>query len=439
MAMGGKKKPRTRFICWNCGQAVPLKFSGRACPNCGAPLTAMAYDAYAQRLAKQRVELEREAHKLQAKLEVATKKNARWGILKKLPFLPSRRAIEELTPQIEQYWTEVSNLARKSRLAPDRYYASEWFRQSRCFLRDDTPDPQVKANNPFKTPHYDQDGVFHMLPARDNSWQRGEYGEYVVVSLLADAIEAGKLGHARLLWHLYVPVRQRSRPHESLGIERTDEIDIVLLTTRGLYSVEVKSLHSHIEVRLDNYKDAYCVTATPIGREGRPLADRSMVDVGIAQNAAHVSSLRAELADRVAPQRVFNVTTYTSHCGFEMHAPQGFGDAYVATTSECSENVLRVIQGIEQGMDAYWTDAQVDELADQLSVSYADPDGSKRANHAKVIRASREPPTPSPKPYKKRAYKPQTTKSKARSKYQSRKSKFIDEDVRDYLNGDYED
>lgn len=64
MAMGGKKKPRTRFICWNCGQAVPLKFSGQACPNCGAPLTASAYDAWAQRLAKQRVELEREANKL---------------------------------------------------------------------------------------------------------------------------------------------------------------------------------------------------------------------------------------------------------------------------------------------------------------------------------------------------------------------------------------
>lgn len=64
MAMGGKKKPRTRFICWNCGQAEPLKFSGQACPNCGAPLTASAYDAWAQRLAKQRVEFEREANKL---------------------------------------------------------------------------------------------------------------------------------------------------------------------------------------------------------------------------------------------------------------------------------------------------------------------------------------------------------------------------------------
>jgi hypothetical protein len=35
-------------------------------------------------------------------------------------------------------------------------------------------------------------------------------------------------------------------------VESTDEIDIALLTTHGLYSIEVKSLYSSIEVRLDN-------------------------------------------------------------------------------------------------------------------------------------------------------------------------------------------
>lgn len=140
MAMGGKKKPRTRFICWNCGQAVPLKFSGQACPNCGAPLTPAAYDTRAQELAKQRVLVERELNRLQAQLDSATKKNTRWGIFKNFRFLPLRRAMDELLLQIQPLKQQIEDLSRKGRFASERYYASEWFRQSRRFLREDIPD-----------------------------------------------------------------------------------------------------------------------------------------------------------------------------------------------------------------------------------------------------------------------------------------------------------
>ena len=39
--------------------------------------------------------------------------------------------------------------------ASDRYYASEWFRQSRLYLRDDTLGPQENEKNPFQTSCYD--------------------------------------------------------------------------------------------------------------------------------------------------------------------------------------------------------------------------------------------------------------------------------------------
>lgn len=280
MAMGGKKKPRTRFICWNCGQAVPLKFSGQACPNCGAPLTPAAYDARAQELAKQRAQVERELNRLQAQLDSATKKNTRWGIFKNFRFLPSRRAMDELLLQIQPLKQQIEDFSRKGRFASERYYASEWFRQSRRFLREDILDAREKSNNPFKMPYYDQSGVFHMAPDRGNAWKRGEYGEYVVFSLLSDAIDAGLLGHAPLLWHLYVPVRQRLVMRRVGTVESTDEIDIALLTTHGLYSIEVKSLYSSIEVRLDNCKDAYCVTATPVGQDGQILTNGITIDMG---------------------------------------------------------------------------------------------------------------------------------------------------------------
>lgn len=83
-----------------------------------------------------------------------------------------------------------------------------------------------------------------------------------------------------------------------------------------------------------------------------------------------------------------------------------------------------------------WTNAEVDVLAERLAISYTDSDGSKQANHAKALSTARPSVADSSKSHKKRAHKPKT---KAQPKYQSRKSQFIDEDVRDYLNGDYED
>ena len=219
-------------------------------------------------------------------------------------------------------------------------------------------------------------------------------------------------------------------------VESTDEIDIALLTTHGLYSIEVKSLYSSIEVRLDNCKDAYCVTATSVGQDGQLLTNGITIDMGVAQNTAHVRALRTELDGLVSPQRIFNVTTYANQCGFEMHAPQGFRYAYVTTTSDCPENIVEVICRIEQKVAACWTNAEVDVLAERLAISYTDSDGSKQANHAKALSTARPSVADSSKSHKKRAHKPKT---KAQPKYQSRKSQFIDEDVRDYLNGDYED
>lgn len=435
----GSKKPRTRITCWNCLQKVPIKFSGKACPNCGAPLTPKAYDARARELANQRRALESELSKLQKQLNEAIKQNNRWGMLKNLPLLPSRRAIDELTPKTQQLREKIAELSRKRGCPFDRYYASEWFRQSRCFLRINTPDPRVNASNPFGKPYYDQDGIFHMRVHRDNAWKRGVYGEYVVFSLLEEAIDAGELGPARLLWHLYIPTRQRRRSRGTAGIERTDEIDIALLTTHGLYSIEVKSLYCLIEVRPDSYQDGYSVITTRV-EDGQLLPDKRAVDKGVTQNAEHVRALREELTGVVPPQRIFNVTVYANNCGFEMSAPQGAGDAYVATTSEGTENIVDVIRLIEGREEACWTDERVDELADQMSIAYTDPDGSKREEHAKSIVTAHAPlPAPPKRHGKKGERRPERSKAKLRPKYQSRKSRFIEEELDDYLNGDYDD
>jgi hypothetical protein len=436
----GSKKPRTRITCWNCLQKVPIKYSGEACPNCGAPLTPKAYDARARELATQRRAFESELSKLQRQLNMAIRKNNRWGMLKNLPLLPSRRAIDELTPNTQQLREKIAELSHKRGFPFDRYYASEWFRQSRCFLRVNTSDPKVNASNPFGKPYYDQDGIFHMRVHRDNTWKRGVYGEYVVFSLLEEAIDAGELGPARLLWHLYIPTKQRLRSRGKAGIECTDEIDIALLTTHGLYSIEVKSLYCLIEVRPDSYQDGYSVITTRVGENGQPLTDKRAVDKGVAQNAGHVRALEEELAGFVPEGHVFNVTAYANSCGFEMSVSQGIGGAYVATTSEGPQNIVDVIRLIEGREETCWTKEQVDELADRMSIAYTDPDGSKREEHVKSIVTTHAPlPAPRRRHNKKNDRKPEKTKTRLRPKYQNRKSRFVEEELDDYLNGDYDD
>lgn len=432
------RMPRTRIVCWNCLQDVPIRFGGMKCPNCGALLTPKAYDARAAELAGERHAIEHDLGRLMSLLDMANRKNERWGRLKTFPLLPSYRAIKKLEPQTELLKEQVAELASKARLGPDRYYASEWFRQSRCFLRADTPDPKVNETNPFKTAYYDQNGIFHMLPDSRNAWKRGKFGEYVVFESLAAAMEGGVFGHARLLWHLYIPVQQHGRMRDTAYPERTDEIDIVLITTHGLYSIEVKSLHSVISVQTDSYRDAYSVILSPCGADVPQDVTRT-ADRGIEQNAAHVRALKKELAGSVPPQRIFNVTAYTNHCGFEMHAPQGLGGAFVATTSGCEQNIVDVIRLVESAEEACWTDAEVDGLADELALAYTDPDGSKRADHAKAMRTAAIPFAMKPKHHRKAEGQARRTKKKPQQKYQKRRDRFIEDDIKEFRRGGFDD
>ena len=108
---------------------------------------------------------------------------------------------------------------------------------------------------------------------------------------------AGKLGYARLLWHLYVPKSQRSRASGAADIERTEEIDIALLAAHGLFSIEVKSLHGIVEVQLDSRRDVYLVT-NAIVENGQHMFGGTTIDAGAGQNAA---TKRAAAWQRLSP------------------------------------------------------------------------------------------------------------------------------------------
>lgn len=82
----------------------------------------------------------------------------------------------------------------------------------------------------------------------------------------------------------------------------------------------------------------------------------------------------------------------------------------------------------------------MEELFEQLSVSYADPDWSMRGAHAKEIVASHAPlPAPRKRYSKKGERKPEKTKTKLRPNYRSRSSRFVEEELGDCPNGEYGD
>lgn len=87
----GNKAPITRAVCWKCGTQVPLRYGGDICPACGARLRSIDYDDAARKTATLRIDREKRLNALDVDRLEAEADNARWGVLRKLPFLPSRR------------------------------------------------------------------------------------------------------------------------------------------------------------------------------------------------------------------------------------------------------------------------------------------------------------------------------------------------------------
>lgn len=194
------KAPVSRAACWGCGAQVPLRYGGGVCPSCGARLRTIDYDAAAVDIVSARVEKERRLNALvQAHLE-AEEKNARWGVLRGLPILPSRRRLKAIEGERVAVLAEVQGLANHAReLASARYYMGEWYRTTGMHLRCDAPGRDGFDRNPLEAAYYDNEGVFHVKTRLKTKVLRGVFGEYVVFERLAAALERGDLPFGRVL------------------------------------------------------------------------------------------------------------------------------------------------------------------------------------------------------------------------------------------------
>lgn len=392
--MGGKT-PITRAICWSCGAQVPLRHGGGACPACGARLRSIDYDGAARAAVAMRIDKEKRLNALvQDRLE-AQGRNARWGVLGRLPFLPSRRRLAAIEEERVSVLAEIRALADRSReLAAARYYMGPWYRSTGMCLRCDAPGSDGFKRNPLEAAYYDSEGAFHIKAKRNTREQRGVFGEYLVFERLSTALEQGDGISGHLLRGLYVPDFS-SCERDPFGASYTEEIDLLLATARALYVIEVKNLRGSISVRSQKFRDRYEVEVTPPRPPaGGPGADRH-ADRGPSQNHRHVCALRHGLEGRVAGEAIVNLVVYVDNGGgFAMDAPQGLGGGHIATTGAGEHELLDVIRGIEACMPVRWDGAELAELAALLDAEYSDVDGSKAEAHRRARELHARAPRP---------------------------------------------
>lgn len=390
------KAPVSRAACWGCGAQVPLRYGGGVCPSCGARLRTIDYDAAAVDIVSARVEKERRLNALvQAHLE-AEEKNARWGVLRGLPILPSRRRLKAIEGERVAVLAEVQGLANHAReLASARYYMGEWYRTTGMHLRCDAPGRDGFDRNPLEAAYYDNEGVFHVKTRLKTKILRGIFGEYVVFERLAAALERGDLPFGRVLRALYIP-DFGSCERDPYGANFTEEVDMLLVASRALYVIEVKNLRGSITVRRQKFLDRYEVEVTPPAGSSSTSHSGAYFDRGPSQNHRHVCALRHAIQGLVPQEAIVNLVVYVGNGGgFIMDAPQGIGGAYIATTDVGEQGVLDVIRAIESSMPFRWSEAELSDLAAFLDAEYSDVDGSKAEAHRRAREMHARAPRPS--------------------------------------------
>ncbi len=377
--------PITRVICWTCGDRVPVKYGGSACPSCGAMLVSSAYDAAAQRLVSQRVTLERDLNALICAHDEAERANTRWGRLRVLPFLPSRRKLRRLEGKQAAVRAQVDEVTHRLRdLASARYYMGGWYRATGIGLRCDASTASGFDRNPFAGASYDSVGVFQLRTKLGTKALRGIFGEYCVFSLLDGALGEGDIGAGCLLRSLYIP-DYSSPERDRYGASFTEEIDLLLMTSRALYVIEVKNLRGDITVRPQRFCDRYDIEVAPRGKSARSPAPNLRTDRGPSQNHRHLCALAHALEGIVDRRAFVNLVVYVDN-GFEfiMETPQGLGGAYIATTGQGNANVIETIKSIECAREQIWSMAEVEAISAMIDARYSDVDGSKAETHQRM-------------------------------------------------------
>lgn len=149
---------------------------------------------------------------------------------------------------------------------------------------------------PFrKTTYYKHKGKGYFRCFLGN---KGAYGEYLIYKNLRYYEQLG----AKFLFNVYLPSQSRNVD--------TTEIDVLLITERGIYVFESKNYSGWI---FGNDRQKMWTQCLPRGK-GKKAQKESFFNP-IWQNEAHIKALRNVLSN--APITVYSVVTFSDRCTFK--------------------------------------------------------------------------------------------------------------------------
>lgn len=379
------------FLCWNCHIAIGSEHAGKTCPHCGASLVMEDFDALAQGCVARYRQTINTIMPLQNRLKKLRCIQKRLGIFGSLRISPLSMLIKRTQEQIMPHGQNLKSLKQDLHaLSQGRWFADPWYKASHMIPR---------KNGMLRKAAYSIEGEFTIDPS-DSSWGRdytsGQHNELVMYSLLAQALQRGKFGYARLIPNVFIPThvtRTSSSPQNKL--DAFTEIDMVLVTERKIYCIEAKYSGGSISIR--QQKGSFKVTAIHDAREGK--IQRKTLPV-VEQNAFHCKSLyhylemNDLLKDRNAglnketraydfPQ---NIIAFHEENPVHSNLCKGNNKVRFATDSYSCHYLPRVIAAREES-GTLLSPEHVDRIADYLIEHNLDPTGALKEQLAHRIRS----------------------------------------------------
>lgn len=370
--------------CWSCGEAFPLRRlagtrSARSCPLCGAPLHESLYDRRAAEvLASAELREFREAREGVRAVEARREENRarRLGLRRLAEALRvwrdgrrARRRFKAASPEGLRAEQRLFSLARA------RYFTGRWYLDTRAELSA----PQAGGLEGYRLEAaYGEDGAFRLERLDAGSESVGMVGEFEAFEQVRRGLEGarGPLEGAALLADLYLP---RGAFGEGGRHRRWSQVDQVVVTTRAVLVVEVKSARRAVRVSGD-----FEHLATAGGSRSR--SRRRPYDKPLRQVEGHARALE-QLLSTIPRDRFFRAVAFVGEGRVE-GGPEGFRDhAFVGSLRDGGDALLGPFAEAIRGLEPFTSPSGVMAIARELQ-RYADPTHVKQVEHVDDLAAS---------------------------------------------------
>lgn len=393
------------IICWKCSREIPLSHAGDRCPLCGAILSEQAYEERAGALLFKQSDLGTQIGMASEQLASAKERNARLGLLRNLPFLPSRRLITRLESSISSMRQESQQIsASLKHLAVARYYVSRWYRHTGWTLCD----LGRPGSSPFGSPRFalGRKGTVRFTckpahyPQKLSGYLEACYAEYLTFCEIQRVVDTGALGCARLLANLVIDYDDDELQRYNKHV-RAHEIDAVLVTERAVVTIETKRTWMSVTADYDSRRRRHRIIRTKVNNSGEPYG-LEQEDRSVGQIVSHCHTLLQTGIYSIDRPSVVGLVVYAGTPHLNVRCEQGSGrpPIFLASLESHGPSLEEVLRTAVLSCEVKRSAAEVDAVADELFACYADLDGTKlRAHRERIARDAlvRRAPTISPK------------------------------------------